>query len=75
MDLRASSKFRQTTTGSQLRRRREGGPGMDDRYNTKTFSRQLNHYQTQVTEIYSLLFHSGLICVMAHQEALNLCVN
>jgi len=48
MDLRASSKFRQTTTGAQLRRRREGGPGLDDRYNTKTFSRQLNHYQTQV---------------------------
>ena len=55
MDLRASSKFRQTTTGAQLRRRREGGTGLDDRYNTKTFSRQLNHYQTQVTKIYSLL--------------------
>ena len=75
MDLRASSKFRQTTTGAQLRRRREGGPGLDDRYNTKTFSRQLNHYQTQVTQIYGLLFHSGLICATAHQQVrlLSLC--
>ena len=63
MDLRASSKFRQTTTGAQLRRRREGGPGLDDRFNTKTFSRQLNHYQTQVTKIYSLLPDYGLVCI------------
>ena len=62
MDLRASSKFRQTTTGAQLRRRREGGPGLDDRYHTKTFSRQLNHYQTQVTKIYRLLPDYGLVC-------------
>ena len=53
MDLRTSSKFRQTTTGAQLRRRREQGPGLglgsrDDGQNIRTFSRQLNHYQTQV---------------------------
>ena len=69
MDLRTSSKFRQTTTGAQLRRRREAGGALDDRYNTKTFSRQLNHYQTQVTEIYFVLFDSGLICMTAHQVA------
>ena len=62
MDLRTSSKFRQTTTGAQLRRRREAGGALDDRYNTKTFSRQLNHYQTQVTKIYSLLPDYGLVC-------------
>ena len=55
MDLRSSSKFRQTTTGAQLRRRRDRdtmfggmGPAHDDRQNIRTFSRQLNHYQTQV---------------------------
>ena len=64
MDLRTSSKFRQTTTGAQLRRRREAGGALDDRYNTKTFSRQLNHYQTQVTKIYSLLPDYGLVCVV-----------
>lgn len=72
MDLRTSSKFRQTTTGAQLRRRREhvlgpgpgrtlagagagrtlGGAGRtlgaDQRSSSRTFSRQLNHYQTQV---------------------------
>jgi len=47
MDLRTSSKFRQTTTGAQLRRRREQGP-RDDGHNIRAFSRQLNHYQTQV---------------------------
>ena len=50
MDLRSSSKFRQTTTGAALRRRREQVLGPDhDRQNIRTFSRQLNHYQTQVT--------------------------
>ena len=76
MDLRASSKFRQTTTGAQLRRRREGGSGLDDRYNTKTFSRQLNHYQTQVTKIYSLLPDYGLVCIWWLQSSdwlLSLC--
>ena len=76
MDLRTSSKFRQTTTGAQLRRRREhvlgpgpgrtlagagagagagrtlGGAGRtlgaEQRSSSRTFSRQLNHYQTQV---------------------------
>ena len=72
MDLCTSSKFRQTTTGAQLRRRREhvlgpgpgrtlagagagrtlGGAGRtlgaDQRSSSRTFSRQLNHYQTQV---------------------------
>lgn len=55
MDLRSTlhtSKFRQTTTGAQLRRRREEmgmpGSGQNDNMNIRTFSRQLNHYQTQV---------------------------
>ena len=79
MDLRTSSKFRQTTTGAQLRRRREhvlgpgpgrtlagagagagrtlGGAGRtlgaEQRSSSRTFSRQLNHYQTQVTPLVS----------------------
>ena len=81
MDLRTSSKFRQTTTGAQLRRRREhvlgpgpgrtlagagagrtlGGAGRtlgaDQRSSSRTFSRQLNHYQTQVMLVESTCLH------------------
>ena len=60
MDLRSSSKFRQTTTGAEVRRRRELGTvpniSRSQQHGIKPFSRQLNHYQTQV----SILMHDEL---------------
>jgi len=45
MEKRSNSKFRQTTTGAQLRRKREAGA--EDRGNQRFFSRDFDHYQTQ----------------------------
>ena len=45
MEKRSSSKFRQTTTGAQLRRKREAGAQV--RGNQRFFSRDFDHYQTQ----------------------------
>lgn len=45
MEKRSSSKFRQTTTGAQLRRKREAAA--QDRANQRFFSRDFDHYQTQ----------------------------
>ena len=45
MEKRSGSKFRQTTTGAQLRRKREAAA--QDRDNQRFFSRDFDHYQTQ----------------------------
>ena len=45
MERRSGSRFRQTTTGAQLRRKREAT--VQDRGNQRFFSRDFDHYQTQ----------------------------
>ena len=45
MERRSGSKFRQTTTGAQLRRKRDAEA--QERGNQRFFSRNFDHYQTQ----------------------------
>ena len=45
MERRSGFRFRQTTTGAQLRRKREAAT--QDRSNQRFFSRNFDHYQTQ----------------------------
>ena len=45
MEKRSGSKFRQTTTGAQLRCKREAAA--EDIANQRFFSRDFDHYQTQ----------------------------